>query len=172
MTGGTAADWRSAIRGELEQMEDDLHYTERTHFEMEKSYRSWHTRGGMAAAALAAVAGATVITESSPFLAGLTALCASVISAVMTFKKPERAAEQHLTAGRQLSDIRTRLRHTKNVDLDRSEYEPMREALEELRAEKSVVDQASPGTSDRHFKRARKQIQAGLYEKDVRPPSP
>lgn len=167
-TATNSDDWRLAIRHELEQMEDDLQYTERTHFEMSATYRKRHLILGLGAAISSATAGAAVVTELAAPIAGCAALAATLLSAVLTFMKPERSAEQHLSAGRQLADVRTRLRHVLSVDLPLSTFEPMRERLEELRVQKNSIDQTAPGTDDKHFDRARAKIKKGLYEADVR----
>lgn len=165
------ADWRDVIRDELELLEDDLHYTERTHFSMESAYRSWHNRGGVAAALLSAGAGATILADWSAAIAGASALLAALVSSVLTFMRPERRAQEHLSGGRRLADLRGRVRHTLRIDLPVADFGQMRERLEELRQAKVEVDATLPPTSDRHFSKARERIQRGLYEKDARPAS-
>lgn len=165
----SSSDWRAVIGGELEQLEDDLHYTERTHFSMGSSYRSWHNRGGVAAAVLSAAAGATILAEWSTAVAGVSALLAALVSSVLTFMRPERHAQEHLAAGRRLADLRSSVRHSLRIDLPIADFAQMRDRLEELRQAKVEVDAALPPTSDRHFAKARQRIQQGLYEKDGRP---
>ena len=53
----------------------------------------------------------------SKVAAGLLALGAAIASGVLTFMKPERTAEQHLAAGRQLAALRVRARQALNLDL-------------------------------------------------------
>lgn len=160
--------WRVAMREELEQLEDDLHYTERTYFETAGYYRRVHDIGGIAAAVLATASGAAVIVSWSSTFAAVAALFAALLSTVLTFMRPDRQAAQYLTAGRDLAELRTRLRHVTKIDLPRAEFAEMRDALEDLRAAKSSAVMRLPPTSDRHFIRARQRIQAGLYDKDAR----
>jgi hypothetical protein len=158
-------EWRAAAREELLQLIDDLLYTEKTHLAAAERFSRVHLRLGLTATILATTATATSIARWSVVATALIALSAALVSAVLTFIKPERTAEQHLSAGRQLAALRVRSRQVLTLDLGRVSEAEVRRSIRELAREKAAVDAAAPGTSEKDFSVARK-IARGDFQRD------
>jgi len=158
--------WREAVREELKQLVDDLLHTEKTHMAAGERLGKIHRRLGLVATALATAGGATVLAEKSSLVAGLLALGAALASGVLTFMKPDKAAEQHLGAGRQLGALRVRARHTLNLDIDRLSEQALRDEISALAGEKAAIDATAPGTEAKDYSVARQKIVAGTFDRD------
>ena len=87
----------AAAREELLQLIDDLLYTEKTHLAAAERFSRVHLGLGLTATILATAATATSIARWSVVATALIALSAALVSAVLTFIRPERTAEQHLS---------------------------------------------------------------------------
>jgi hypothetical protein len=159
-------DWRDAVQEELLQLIDDMLHTEKTHLAAGERLGAIHRRLGMLATVLATVAGATILSNSSKLAAGLIALSAAVVSAVLTFMKPDKAAEQHLSAGCQLGALRVKARQVLNLDLHWLSADELRAAIKAVADEKANIDAAAPGTDASDYVVARKEIMAGTFERD------
>ena len=147
-------------------MQDDLLYTEKTHFASAEHYRRIHRALGIITTVLSTAAAATIVTDLEEALAGILALLAAIMSAVLTFMSPEKSAEQHLSAGRQLGALRVKLRQAIGLDLPTLPLKDLRRLVGDLAAEKFAIDGASPGTTTKHFNSARSKIKSGLFDKD------
>lgn len=159
-------DWRELATEELLQLIDELLHTEKTHLAAAERLQRGHRAWGAITTALSALTGATIMTNISAVAASVFALSAAVISAVLTFIMPQRMAEQHLSAGRQLSAVRVRARHTVNLDMPRLPVESIRDMVGQLAAEKANIDSASPGTNERDYQVARRKIGKGTFDRD------
>ena len=170
--GGDSESSKAAIREELLQMQDDLMYTEKTHFASAEYYRGIHRTLGIITTVLSTAAAATIVTKLGEALAGVLSLFAAIMAAVLTFMSPEKSAEQHLSAGRQLGALRVKLRQVIALDLATLPVRDLRRLASDLAAEKAAIDGASPGTTARHFATARGRIKGGLFERDRPEPLP
>ncbi len=158
--------WREAAREELRGVIDDLLHTEKTHMAAAERLGKVHRRPGLIATALATLGGATILADQSKLAAGLLALGAALASGVLTFMKRDKAAEQHLGAGRQLGALRVRARHILNLDTDRLDVDKLRGAIDAIAGEKAKIDATAPGTEAKDYKVARDKIVAGTFERD------
>jgi hypothetical protein len=158
--------WRNAAREELRQLIDDILHTEKTHMAAGERLGRIHRRLGLLATVLATLSGATVLSDQSNLAAGLFALGAAVASGVLTFMKPDKAAEQSLSAGRQLGALRVRARQIVNLDVDRLASDEVRAAIKAVTDEKANIDASAPGTEAKDYNVAREKIVAGTYDRD------
>ncbi len=161
-----AAAWREAAGEELRQLIDDMLHTEKTHMAAAERLQGLHQWLGIAATVLATGAAATIVAASSKVAASLLALGAAIISGVLTFMKPERTAEQHLAAGRQLATLRVHARQVLNLDLPALSSEVLREAINDTATKKAAIDDAAPGTRGRDYTVARNRITKGTFDRD------
>ncbi|MEV8513465.1 SLATT domain-containing protein [Dactylosporangium sp. NPDC051484] len=167
LVGGNSEElWRAAAREELLQINDDLLYTEKTHFATAETLHRVNLSFGLITTVLSTAAAATIVADRSPVAAGLLALGAAILSGVLTFVKPEQAAAQHLNAGRQLGALRVRARQVANLDLPRYSQKELRKLIADLVEEKAKIDAASPVTTGRNFNKARQRIQGGIFDRD------
>ncbi|HLB76900.1 MAG TPA: SLATT domain-containing protein, partial [Candidatus Dormibacteraeota bacterium] len=102
----------------------------------------------------------------SKVAAGLLALGAAIVSGVLTFMKPERTAEQHLAAGRQLAALRVHARQVLNLDLPALGSDALREAIDDITGKKAAIDDAAPGTRGSDYNVARDKITKGTFDRD------
>ena len=160
------AAWREAATEELRQLIDDMLHTEKTHMAAAERLRGIHQWLGIAATVLAAGAAATIVASLSKAAAGLLALAAAIVSGVLTFMKPERAAEQHLAAGRQLAAQRVRARQVLNLDLPVLDFATVRETIDDIATRKTAIDDAAPGTRGQDYTVARNKIVKGTFDRD------
>ncbi len=166
MVTDDAAAWRAAAGEELRQLIDDMLHTEKTHMAAAERLQRLHQWLGIAATMLATGAAATIVAALSKIAAGLLALGAAIVSGVLTFMKPERAAEQHLAAGRQLATLRVHARQVLNLDLPVLGFEAVREAIDDIATKKAAIDDAAPGTQNRDYTAARNKITKGTFDRD------
>jgi hypothetical protein len=91
---------RKAIADELARIEEGAEYSSNSQFEQAKLWRGTNLVLGVPAAVLAAVAGATALaTTAGRVAAGILALCAAGLGAVMTTLNAARRAEQAHVSG-------------------------------------------------------------------------
>jgi hypothetical protein len=165
VTGDTGA-WREAADEELRQMIDDMLHTEKTHLAAAERFQGVHQVLGLASTLLATAAAATIVASFSKVAAGILALLAAIVSGVLTFTKPERTAEQHLVAGRQLNSLRVHARQALNLDLPYANPAALRKTIEEIAKRKATIDDGAPGTRARDYNVARDKITKGTFDRD------
>lgn len=160
---------RDALDRELRELHEDLQYTEKAHFAHADSLSRTHLVLGILTTLAAAFAAGTIVSDTWPAAAAVAALLASILAGVNTFLKPDQRAQQHLNAGRQLGALRTTARQVRNLDLAADStvaLDFVRRRIDELSAQKSEVDQASPTISDSAFERGRTKIKSGIFKRD------
>lgn len=158
--------WVDRAREELAQLSDEVLYTEKTHLAAAERLGRVHTTLGVGAAVAAAGAAATLVADWSSLAAGALAVIASVLSALLTFLKPDRAAEQHLAAGRQLAQVRVALRQVTGLDLGRLDEASLRAEISRLSDIKATIDDGAPATRQRDYGRASRKIKSGVFDRD------
>lgn len=167
MTGAGAADLRDAIATELRRLHEDLLYTEKAHLSAAQGHGRTHVLLGLLSTVGAAIAAGGIIAEKQQALAGVAALVAAVASAVLTFRKPEEAAQQHLGAGRDLAALRVQVRQHLALDLHSdslSDPAVWRSMVAAVSDAKAALDRSAPPITDASFERARRKIQGGDFE--------
>lgn len=162
----SAENYREAIAAELRRMHEDLLYTEKAHFSAAQSRGRTHLVLGLMSTMGAAVAAGGIIAEKQQLIAGAAALVAAVASAVLTFRKPEEAAQQHLGAGRDLGALRVQLRQHLALDLhpnspvDATAWRTMVTAVSD---NKAALDRSAPPITAAAFQEARRKIESGDF---------
>ena len=152
------SDVRVAIRSEASRLEDDILFTEKSHFAASNSNLHLHYCLGSVSAISSAIAAATVFVELA-VMTGLAALIGAVVAGVLTILNPQEAAKQHLDTGRKLTAVRTSLRHLREIDaLDSSSVDDrvLREQLGRLTEEKGKIDFEALSISERAYKKGSK----------------
>jgi len=153
-------------------MSDDMLHTEKTHMAAAERLQRVHQALGLASTVLATAAAATIVASLSEITAGILALLAAIVSGVLTFMKPERTAEQHLAAGRQLNTLRVHARQVLNLDLPTGNPPALRKTIEEIARNKAAIDDGAPGTRARDYNVAREKITKGTFDRDRLPQAP
>jgi hypothetical protein len=80
--------------------------------------------------------------------------------------KPERTAEQHLAAGRQLAALRVHARQVLNLDLPVLDFTALREASDDIATRKAAIDDTAPSTRHRDYTVACNTIAKGTFDRD------
>ncbi|WP_431837054.1 SLATT domain-containing protein [Cellulomonas sp. Y8] len=158
---------RDAIVRELEDLAEDMQWTEKTHFAHAEALDRVNLWLGLGSTISASVAAATVVGDVAPVVTGVCALLAAIASGVLTFLKPRDTATRHLNAARQLGALGVRVRQAVRIDLAPAlgaEPSSWRDLAHEIAQEKARIDQDSPGTGKRAFDTARDKINAGHFE--------
>jgi hypothetical protein len=158
--------WRDAVHDELLQLIDDMLHTEKTHLAAAERLQTTHRWWGIIATISSSAAAGTIVTSWNDTVAGILALVAAIVSGVLTFTAPERAAERHLVAGRQLAAIRTDARQLVNLDLAHTVPAEIRTRVADVTSRKSAIDRGAPATSEKDYRIAQRKIRNGTFERD------
>lgn len=160
-------DYRTTIADELKRLEEDILYTEKAHFAAAEALQRIHWGVGIVSTVAAAATSVSVVADGPTWVSGGLALLATVLSALLTFVKPEERAAQHLTAARVLNDVRVQAREHREIDLHAStpdQPEAWRGYIDAIRVAKKDADGAAPAVSQRAFDKARAKIEGGDFE--------
>jgi hypothetical protein len=163
-------DYREAVSKELRRLHEDLLYTEKAHFMAAQSRGRTHRILGLLGTVGAAIAAGGIIADEYQAVAGVAALVAAIASAVLTFRKPEEAAEQHLGAGRDLGALRVQVRQHLSVDLHASSpTDPSlwRAMITTVSESKASLDRSAPPITDSAFQEARLKIESGDFSHEA-----
>jgi len=166
VTSPGAPDFRNAIATELRRLHEDLLYTEKAHLSAAQNHGRTHLMLGLLSTVGAAIAAGGIIAENQQLVAGVAALVAAVSSAVLTFRKPEEAAQQHLGAGRDLAALRVQVRQHLALDLHPdSPDDPAtwRSTITAISDTKAALDRSAPPITDAAFNQARRKIAGGDF---------
>lgn len=151
----------AALSREAERLEEDATYSSKGHFNAEDTWVRRNYWLGVPATALGAIAGASLI-KSSPELATVFTLLASLLTGLMTFLKPNERAALHRAAAGQFLALRNEARFFREIDLlqlDRLAELP--DKLRALSATRNELNKTSPSIPRHAFVTARKGIEEG-----------
>lgn len=159
--------FRKTVKRELEDLIEDMLYTEKSHFAHAQNYAGVNLGLGLTSTVAATVAAATVVADRAPTITAVAALIAAITSGLLTFLTPRDVEQRHLDAARRLNALRVKAREVIRLDLSgviAHKPQALRDLVCEIATEKAKVDREAPATSDRAFKRARSKIQAGHFD--------
>lgn len=158
---------RDELSKELDKLAGDILYTEKSHFAAADQWASLHNILGVTTAVSAAASAATVVSTHLPWLAASLALIATVGAALQTFLRFGDSRDIALKAGRDLGELRVKIRQTKNLKLAEAsdaELKALVPIVAELAAAKAAIDSRSPISTPRHYKRGKKMIDGGEFD--------
>lgn len=168
MTDESAGVQVEIVRRELCRIEEDLLYTEKSHFAAAESMGMLHLGLGLTTTLCSASAATSLIAEAPTWVAGVLALVAAITSGVLTFVKPEKRASEHLQAGRALGRLRVGSRQARLVELAAEGGATVAEEwvarLGDFATQKADIEGASPATTGWMFRAAQRKIQRGDFE--------
>lgn len=159
---------KSEIVKELSRVEEDAIYTAQTQFSSAKFWRGLNLALGIPAAALAAVAGTTVLAEavSRPVTAAI-ALTAAAMTAVLTTLNAAQRAEQSRTVANSYLALQAEARVVRTVDLPALSEADARSRLDQLLARKRMVNEATPLPSFLAYLFGRRNLSKGRHKHEV-----
>lgn len=145
------------IPREAQRLEEDALYAEKQHFSMATVWSRIHFMLGIPATIAAALAGVTVINEQVAVAVGLS-ITSAVLTALLTFLNPEKAATAHHAAGVRYSELRGRARRLHLIDGGIHQEGQLRETLELLWLEKTRIMEAAPHVGGLAYRLAKASI--------------
>jgi hypothetical protein len=151
-----------AIENELLRIEEGAEHSSQSQFEQAKLWRGTNLVLGVPAAVLAAVAGGTALASTAGRVAaGILALCAAGLGAVMTTLNAARRAEQAHVAANSYLSVRNDVRRLRTIELPGLEFDDAKQALAELTGRENEINQAAPIPSRFAFRRGMRNIKRG-----------
>jgi hypothetical protein len=160
---------KEAIAAELDQLSEDILYTEKSFFSAADEWSMLHNVVGGLTSVSAAASALAVIKDAQPVVAVVLAVIAAVGGALQTFVKFGDWRDTALKAGRELNSLRVQIRQARNLRLPDADGETLDELVEltgELARQKAKIDAQSPISRPRHYERAKKKIKAGEFDRD------
>lgn len=149
---------------EARRIEEDSLHSAKGHFVAANFWTNFHLWIGVPTAILAAIAGASALSqfENHNIIAGILAIIVTALTAVTTFLNPNERANSHLNAGNKYNSLRNKARIFCEIDTcgDDSDYEFIKQ-LKDLAKQRDDLNQNSPQIPKWAFKRARKGIEEG-----------
>jgi len=157
-------DMKEQIRKESARIEEDCLYSSKSHFYAGQRWTNVHLWLGIPAAILAAIAGASALSEfqSHNMVAGILSIVVAALIAVATFVNPNERAITHKNAGNKYNSLRNRARIFYAIELP-VENDPNKSAekLKSLDDQRSKLNEESPQIPKWAFKKARTGIEDG-----------
>jgi len=162
---------RNNILKEVKRIEEDSLYSSKSHFYTAQFWSNLHLWLGIPAAVLAAVAGASALSEfnNHSLVAGSLAIIVSALSAVNVFLNPNEKANSHHNAGNQYNTLRNSARIFSEIYLNMDKNsENILKKMEKMNDKRNILNEKSPQIPRWAFKKARRGIKEGeaSYEVD------
>ena len=154
---------KNKIIDELERIEEDCLYSSKGHYMAGQLWVNVNLWIGGIAALLAALAGASALSElsnSNALAAGLS-IVAAALTAIMTFLEPSDKAAVHQKAGNQYNALRNESRIFREIEIEVIENEIMTAELKRISSNKNTLNLESPQIPKWAFNKARKGIEEG-----------
>lgn len=155
---------KEQIRREATRIEEDSLYSSKGHFYAGQRWSNLHLWVGIPAAVLAAIAGASALSEfqSHAVIAGILSIVVAALTAVATFVNPNERAISHKNAGNMYNSLRNRARIFYSIELlSEQDMKKLSETLRLLDEQRSKLNEESPQIPKWAFKKAREGIEDG-----------
>lgn len=154
--------WRKAISDELERIEESARDSCQSQFEQTKKWRGVNLSIGIPSSALAAISGATALASTTGRVtAGILALTAAGMSAILTTLNAAHRMNQASAAANAYLEIQTAARQARNIDLPQWTLEEARSELAEITSRRDEQNKTAEPPSKRSYKKAQNIIDSG-----------
>lgn len=161
----------SPLAVETERLLEDAIYSAKGHFEAARIWHTWHLGLGVAAAALAALAGGLASFSEYSKVAGAISLFVALVAGVATVLNAEKRSTAHLAAGNAFLGLRNEARFFRDIELAQSSDLSLRtEQLRKFSLRRDKLNSSSPPIPRFAFVRARRGIEEGEARHQVDPP--
>jgi hypothetical protein len=168
-----ASDPLTEISREASRIEEAAKYAGQTQFSSSKFWRGANLVLGVPAAALAAIAGATGLSETVDARAvALIALIAAALTATMTTLNAAQRSEQSRAAANAYLSLQSDARVFREIDLLGMQRDEARQRLNELIERRSTINDTAPVPAFIAYKLGSRNVAKGRqdYEVDRSPP--
>ncbi|GHV50886.1 hypothetical protein FACS1894168_2570 [Deltaproteobacteria bacterium] len=150
-----------ALCKEAKRIEEDTTYSSKSHFNAAASWEFMNKCLGIPSVVLAALVGTTLI-KNCPEIASVCALVASLLTALMTFLKPNDKAAMHRASGNQYLSLRNEIRYFRTIDLvNAKSTDDLVKILRSFGSRRDKLNQTCPSIPRRAFEMACKGIEEG-----------
>ncbi len=149
---------------EARRIEEDSLYSAKGHFVAANFWTNFHLWIGVPTAILAAIAGASALSQfdNHNIIAGILAIVVTALTAVTTFLNPNEKANSHRNAGNKYNSLRNKARIFCEIDsCGEDSDQELTKQLKELAKQRDGLNQNSPQIPIRAYKKARKGIEEG-----------
>ena len=159
---------KEKIIEEAKRIEEDSLHSEKGHFEAATHWDRIHFWIGIFNAGLAALAGASILSEKYPVIGGILALMASMLTAINTFSNPNKRSVTHLNSGNYYNSLRNNVRvfYGINLNLLKDDKQIMSQ-IKELNDERNKLNQNSPIIPRWAYERGKRGIERGEADHKV-----
>jgi len=154
---------RKNIVNEAKRVEEDALYSAKGHFYASKFFGSLNLVLGGIAAVISAIAGGTLFAQmrENTILPGILMLIVTVITATLTFIKPNQKETEHLNAGNKYNALKNDARVFYLTKVSILDDAHIVQDLESLNERRNKLNIDSPQIPDWAFNCARKGIENG-----------
>lgn len=161
MTAGDEQGIRGALRREAARIEEDCLHSAKGHFSAGRIWSNIHFAVGLPAAVMAASASKAAF-DNDDITAGVLAIIAAALVAMVTFLNPQARANAHHTAGTRYNSIRNQVRIVREIDMISDKpTEDLTDLVKRLGTERDRLNESSPQIPRWAFLMAKKGIAAG-----------
>ena len=163
MTG----DIKDNMLKEARRIEEDTLYSAKGQFVAANFWANFHLWIGVPTAILAAIAGASALSqfENHNIIAGILAIIVTAFTAVTTFLNPNEKANSHRNAGNKHNSLRNKARIFCDIDsCGEDSIQELTKQLKELAKQRDELNQNSPQIPRWAYKKAKKGIEEGEAE--------
>jgi hypothetical protein len=157
------------IAKETKRIIEDSLYSARGHFAASSRWSTLHFWIGLIATIFAAAAGTSAFTKSEEgsTIAGVLSFVVAILTATITFIKPNNRASRHLEAANKYLSLRNDARTFADITLTRMTIDDSSEEIKILNERRNNLNETSPIIPRWAFKKARKGIEDGEAENEV-----
>jgi len=155
---------KNKIIKEAKRVKEDSLYSAKGQFVAANFWTNFHLWIGVPTAILAAVSGASALSEFDyhHIIAGFLAIIVTALIAVTTFLNPNEKATSHRNAGNKYNSLRNKARIFCEIDsYGKDSDQELTKQLKELAKQRDELNQNTPQIPRWAFKRARKGIEEG-----------
>jgi len=160
---------KAKILKEAKRIEEDCLHSAKGHFYAAQCWGNIHFWIGIPAVILAAIAGASALSQfdNHNIVAGILAIIVAALTAVATFLNPNEKAIAHHYAGNQYISLRNNVRILYDIDLDLIDEKESLGELKDLNRQRNELNQKLLQIPRWAYKKAKKGIEKGEAKYEI-----
>lgn len=152
------------ITEEAKRIGEDSLYSAKGHFYAGQHWVNIHLWIGVPATILAAIAGASALSQFDyhNVVTGVLSIMVAALTAVATFLNPNEKASMHQVAGNSYNSLRNRARIFREIEMGNiADDKLLVKELKDLNSERDKLNKESPQIPKWAYKKARRSIEEG-----------
>ena len=162
-------DIKNKIIEEAKHIEEDSLYSSKGQYEAANSWSKVHLIIGIPTVILAAIAGASALSQfdNHNIIAGILAIIVAALSALSTFLNPNQKATCHLNAGNNYRKLRNDAHRFCEIDFLKDANDMLEKKVKQLAKRRDELNLTSPQPPEWAYKKAKKRIEEGKTKYEV-----